>query len=58
MDKFICVFSATARDILVSRGYVLIRSDDRQSIYVFQNRENCYFDLNDVSYVFSNTLTF
>lgn len=58
MEKFIYVFNTEARDALVKRGYVMLKADDKNSVYVFENRELAMFDLDNISYALSSTLTF
>lgn len=58
MSKFIYVFSVDDRDKLLSMGYTLIKSDERNSYYVFENRESLQFDVKDLRYIASSTLTF
>jgi hypothetical protein len=58
MEKFIYVFSKTARDSLIAANYTLLKSDDQNEIYVFANQMDMTFALADVSFIRSNTLTF
>lgn len=55
--KFIYVFERNARDKLLAEGYKLIKSDERQNVFVFENRETHTFS-EDFAFVFSDTLTF
>lgn len=55
--KFAYVYNEKARDILLMRGYQLLKSDERNHIYVFAN-DRAVFDNSDVSVLFSDTLTF
>ncbi len=57
-EKFIYVFSKAARDKLLAAGLVLIKSDDRNETYVFENNASLAFSLNEISAIKSNTLTF
>ena len=58
MNKFIYVFAEEDRDKLMSLGYILIKADCRQDIYVFENKQTMTFDLNEMKFVYSNTITF
>lgn len=58
MKKFIYVFNKEARDALEKRGYVLLKDDNTNMIFVFENRSLSVFDLEDISYALSDTLTF
>ena len=61
MNKFIYVFDQDARDVLLSAGYQLLKSDEQQNIFVFQNKEAHTFTANrvgDFAFVLSDTLTF
>lgn len=61
MDKFICVFSINDKDLLLAQGYMLLKSDDNNSIYVFENScENSVecFSLEGIDCVCTDTLTF
>lgn len=57
-NKFIYVFDKYSRDKLLSSGYKLMKSDEKQSVFVFINENNCVFSLTDIKLVFSDTLTF
>lgn len=60
MDKFIYVFDTAARDKLSNAGFLLLKSDERNSVYVFSNDSSLRFALDavDVSFIMSDTLTF
>ena len=58
MEKFIYVFSKSARDRLVAANYTLLKSDEQNEVYVFANQMEMTFDLADISFIRSNTLTF
>lgn len=55
--KFIYVFCKEASDELVSRGYKLLKADEKSPYYIFENKPELSFNL-DNDYVFSNTMTF
>lgn len=58
MEKFLYVFNKDARDRLLDANYTLLKSDDRNEIYVFANQMDMTFALADISFIRSNTLTF
>ncbi len=58
MEKFIYVLSEKERDKLLSWEYTLLKSDERNHIYIFANQDSLYFDKMDVTPIYSNTLTF
>lgn len=58
MKKFIYVYSADARDKLLAANYILMKSDERNKIYVFLNEDKLSFSELDVSYILSDTMTF
>ena len=59
MVKFIYVFSKEDRDYLVNVGYKLLKSDERNDIYIFNSSTELNFALSDVKeYMESSTLTF
>lgn len=57
-EKFIYVFSKEARDRLLAAGFLLLKSDDRNETYIFENNTSLSFALDRVSTIKSNTLTF
>lgn len=58
MNGFIYVFSDEGRDILLSRQYELLKSDNDKHIYVFVNNDKQSFACDGFPYALSNTLTF
>ena len=56
--KFIYVFNAPDRDRLISLGYKLLKTDERNNIYVFIFDNDLKFTNIDVSFILSDTLTF
>lgn len=58
MERFIYVFSRTARDSLLAANYVLLKSDEKNSVYVFANKADMTFGFADISFILSDTLTF
>lgn len=57
-EKFIYVFSKDARDSLLAAGFLLLKSDDRNETYIFENNTSLSFALDKISTIKSNTLTF
>lgn len=58
MEHFLYVFSKDERDALLAINYLLIKSDDEKNTYVFENRDELHFDLNEIHAIASDTLTF
>lgn len=60
MDKFIYVFDTAARDNLIAAGFLLLKQDERNGMWVFSLDNSIVFDLHsaEFSYITSNTLTF
>lgn len=56
--KFIYVFDESAKSKLLGAGFVLLKEDVDNSIYVFHLDGNLTFANEDVSYVLSDTLSF
>ena len=46
------------KDKLEKMGYNLLKSDTTNSIFVFENKDELCFSLNDVQHILSNVLTF
>lgn len=57
-EKFVYVFSKDARDKLLAAGFLLLKSDDRNETYIFENNVGLSFALEKISTIKSNTLTF
>lgn len=58
MEKFLYVFDKESRDELIHAGFKLMKSDKKNDIYVFANRMDMAFELADISFVRTDTLTF
>lgn len=60
MDKFIYVFNSADKESLLAHGYLLLKEDYNNNIFIFDaNSSDKQFALSDVdSYVASDTLTF
>lgn len=56
--KFIYVFDTKSKKLLEDGGFYLLKSDAKNSIYVFQNTYENLDLLEQVSYLTSNKLTF
>lgn len=54
--KFLYVFDEETRDKLLAKNYRLMNS--KNGIYVFENKINVCFAMNDIRCVYSDTLTF
>ena len=60
-SKFIYVFDTKTRDILLAKGHQVLKADDKQNVFVFENCDSLCFALRDIEgcdFAFSNTLTF
>lgn len=58
MEHFLYVFSERERDALLAMNYTLIKSNETKHTYVFENRAELHFDLNEINAIPSDTLTF
>ena len=58
MEKFLYVFTRQARDSLLAANYVLLKSDEKNDVYVFANKADMNFDFANISLIRSDTLTF
>jgi hypothetical protein len=58
MERFLYVFDENARDELITAGFQILKSDKQNNVYVFANRMDMAFELSNVTFVRSNTLTF
>lgn len=56
--KFIYVFNTKDRDKLQNTGFILLKEDERNSVYVFATDDSLNFALDDMSYLRSDILTF
>lgn len=54
--KFIYVFDDETRDELIAKNYRLINS--KNGMYIFENKVDVNFAMNDIHCVYSDTLTF
>lgn len=63
INRFIYVFDPKTRNKLIDEGYSLLKSDERNCIYVFENKASqsgTKFSLEDseLRFVLSNVLSF
>jgi len=58
MQKFIYVFDDDSRDALLNSAYELLKSDPKQMVYIFVNKEQINFDCTNMQFALSDTLTF
>lgn len=58
MEKFIYVFDTSTKDVLLSMQYVLLKTDIKNNVYIFENKQDCCLNFENSKYVLSNTLTF
>jgi len=57
--RFIYVMNSKDKDKLEALGYNLLKADINNSIFVFENKMNLNFELDEeIQYVLSDTLTF
>lgn len=54
--KFIYVFDVLARDMLLANGYKMLKETDNMCI--FENKSELKFEMNGMSCLYSDTLTF
>lgn len=57
-ERFIYVFDKESRDEMVAAGFKLLKSDKKNDVYVFANRNDMAFELAGLSFARSDTLTF
>lgn len=58
MNKFIYVFSQSDRDKMLLNGFLLLKSDEQNKMYVFLNEGHSSPEGLDISYILSEKLTF
>lgn len=56
--KFIYVFAKETSDMLIAQGFNLVKSDEKNKIYIFENNPKKVLTFSSKDFVFSNTLTF
>jgi len=59
-SKFIYVYHTASRDKLAQAGFLMVKADERNRIWVFARDSVPGYDLEqaDFSYILSDTLTF
>ncbi len=57
-EKFVYVFSKEARNKMIAAGYKLIKSDEKNKQYIFENNPVLTFSNLDISTIKSNMLSF
>ncbi len=58
MYKFIYVFTKETSDALILQGFNLVKSDEKNKVYVFENNPTLKLMFSKKDFVLSNTLTF
>lgn len=58
MKHFLYAFDEGERDKLLALNYVLVKSDNHNHIYIFENKDNLTFNLKDSKIIESDKLTF
>jgi hypothetical protein len=56
--KFICVFSEESKNELLEAGFILLREDEYNSIYIFHDDPSKSYALADISFIRSDSLSF
>lgn len=56
--NFIYVFDADAKNKLLTMQFMMLKSDDKNNVYIFVNDDNENFAVDDIPYMISDTLTF
>lgn len=56
--SFIYVFNAEDMEKMLAAGYSLMKADEKNNMYIFADNDGMSFDLSDMCFVRSNTLTF
>lgn len=57
-NKFIYVFTEKERDVLLNAGFILLKKDPANSIFVFAYDGRTTFALDNISYIETDILTF
>lgn len=58
VGSFIYVFSTEDMEKMLAAGYSLMKADEKNNMYIFADSDGMSFDLSDMCFVRSNTLTF
>lgn len=56
--KFIYVFNKNSKDKLLKEGFVLLKEDTYNSVYIFNDNPSISYALADISFIRSDSLTF
>ncbi|MBQ8135058.1 MAG: hypothetical protein IJ192_11730 [Clostridia bacterium] len=57
-DKFIYVFSREDYEELLSSGMNLIKADESNHVYIFENDKKRKFDMNEMEFVITDVISF
>ena len=57
-EKYVYVMDTESRDMLVDRGFELLKANDKHTVWVFINKPELTFDTIDIPCVVSDVLTF
>ena len=52
------MFDADAKNKLLAMQFMMLKSDDKNNVYIFVNDDNENFAVDDIPYMISDTLTF
>lgn len=59
MYKLLYVFKKDLKEKLLDSGFILLKSDEKNSVYIFQAKDNLdYATFSAEDYMFSDSLTF
>ena len=58
MGEFIYVFDPARKDELLKAGFVLLKSDEKNRVFIFKADNSIAFALDNTSCVYSNIFTF
>ena len=59
-EQFVYVYNSAARDKMQAAGFLMLKEDERNSVYIFSLGGRPISDVEalEISYIKSNTLTF
>lgn len=58
-NKIIYVFNESDKQILIDNGFIMLKEDNENSVYMFAMNDMLIFDMGKLSeYMLSDTLTF
>ena len=58
MYRFVYVFDKGTAESLMAQGYVPIKMNEKNNVYVFENKTELLMKFTKKDFVFSNTLSF